>query len=126
MVKILDGLLYSDTHEWVKIEGDFAYIGITDYAQSHLGAVVFVDLPKVGQSFKQRNEFGAVESVKAAADLIIPLSGEVVQINDDLEVSPELLNSDCYGNFIIKIKLDDLEEIKSLLSAEQYRVIANR
>ena len=92
MSTVLDGLYYSESHEWLKVEGEFGYIGITDYAQHQLGNVVYVDLPEVDDELNQGEEFGAVESVKAASDLLSPISGIVVEINDKLEDEPELLN----------------------------------
>lgn len=94
MSTVLDGLYYSESHEWLKVEGEFGYIGITDYAQHQLGNVVYVDLPEVDDELNQGEEFGAVESVKAASDLLSPISGIVVEINDKLEDKPELLNED--------------------------------
>ena len=97
MSTVLDGLYYSESHEWLKVEGEFGYIGITDYAQHQLGNVVYVDLPEVDDELNQGEEFGAVESVKAASDLLSPISGIVVEINDKLEDEPELLNEDAFG-----------------------------
>ena len=96
MSTVLDGLYYSESHEWLKVEGEFGYIGITDYAQHQLGNVVYVDLPEVDDELNQGEEFGAVESVKAASDLLSPISGIVVEINDKLEDEPELLNEDVF------------------------------
>ena len=103
MSTVLDGLYYSESHEWLKVEGEFGYIGITDYAQHQLGNVVYVDLPEVDDELNQGEEFGAVESVKAASDLLSPISGIVVEINDKLEDKPELLNEDAFGNWIAKL-----------------------
>ena len=102
MSTVLDGLYYSESHEWLKVEGEFGYIGITDYAQHQLGNVVYVDLPEVDDELNQGEEFGAVESVKAASDLLSPISGIVVEINDKLEDKPELLNEDAFGNWMPK------------------------
>ena len=107
MSTVLDGLYYSESHEWLKVEGEFGYIGITDYAQHQLGNVVYVDLPEVDDELNQGEEFGAVESVKAASDLLSPISGIVVEINDKLEDKPELLNEDAFGNWICKVKIND-------------------
>ena len=98
MSTVLDGLYYSESHEWLKVEGEFGYIGITDYAQHQLGNVVYVDLPEVDDELNQGEEFGAVESVKAASDLLSPISGIVVEINDKKEDKPELLNEGDIGN----------------------------
>ena len=120
MAKVIDGLYYSETHEYVKVEGKYAYIGITDYAQNALGNVVYVDMPEADDEVTAGEEFGAVESVKAASDLISPVSGTVVEVNDALEDQPELINNDAYGNWIIKVELSDESELDNLMSAEQY------
>lgn len=120
MSKILDDLRYADSHEWVKLEGDIAAVGITDYAQHALGNIVYVDMPEVGDEVNAGEEFGAVESVKAASDLISPISGEVVEINEALEDEPELVNKDAYANWIMKVKVSDPSEIDSLLDAAAY------
>lgn len=120
MEKILNDLMYTPTHEWVKIENKKARIGITDYAQKSLGSVVFVDLPNVGSSFGQFDPFGAVESVKAASDLMMPISGKVIAVNDALASQPELLNEDAFSNWIIEVEVKDLKEITKLLSPEAY------
>lgn len=120
MSKILDGLRYSDSHEWVKVDGDIATVGISDYAQHALGDIVFVDMPEEGDEVTAGEEFGAVESVKAASDLISPVSGEVVEINSALEDSPELINADAFENWIIKVKLSDPAEVEALLDAAAY------
>lgn len=120
MSKILDGLRYSDSHEWVKVDGDIATVGISDYAQHQLGDIVFVDMPEEGDEVTAGEEFGAVESVKAASDLISPVSGEVVEINSALEDSPELINADAFENWIIKVKLSDPAEVEALLDAAAY------
>ena len=123
MSTVLDGLYYSESHEWLKVEGEFGYIGITDYAQHQLGNVVYVDLPEVDDELNQGEEFGAVESVKAASDLLSPSSGSVVEINDILEDEPELLNEDAFGNWICKVKINDKSELDSLMNAEAYKAI---
>ena len=123
MSTVLDGLYYSESHEWLKVEGEFGYIGITDYAQHQLGNVVYVDLPEVDDELNQGEEFGAVESVKAASDLLSPISGIVVGINDKLEDEPELLNEDAFGNWICKVKINDKSELDSLMNAEAYKAI---
>lgn len=120
MSKILDDLRYADSHEWVKLEGEIATVGITDYAQHALGNIVYVDMPEVGDEVNAGEEFGAVESVKAASDLISPVSGEVVEINEALEDEPELVNKDAYANWIMKVKVSDPSEIDSLLDAAAY------
>lgn len=123
MSKVIEGLYYSESHEYVKVEGEYAYIGITDYAQEQLGNVVYVDLPAKGDEVEAGGEFGAVESVKAASDLISPVSGEVVEVNEALEDEPELINQDAFANWIIKVKLTNQEELNSLMSATDYRKI---
>lgn len=120
MSKILDGLRYADSHEWVKLEGDIATVGITDYAQHALGNIVYVDMPEVGDNVAQGEDFGAVESVKAASDLISPVSGDVVEINEALEDQPELINEDAFGAWIMKVKVSDESELDKLLDAAAY------
>lgn len=120
MSKVLENLRYADSHEWVKLEGDIATVGITDYAQHALGNIVFVDMPEVGDEVTAGEEFGAVESVKAASDLISPVSGEVVEINEALEDAPELINEDAFENWIMKVKVSDPAEIEGLLDAAAY------
>ncbi|MBO5030111.1 MAG: glycine cleavage system protein GcvH [Muribaculaceae bacterium] len=123
MSKILDDLRYADSHEWVKLEGDIATVGITDYAQHALGNIVYVDMPEVGDEVTKGEEFGAVESVKAASDLISPISGEVVEVNEALEDEPELVNADAFGNWIMKVRVSDPAEIDDLLDAKGYAAI---
>lgn len=123
MSKILDNLRYADSHEWVLLEGDIATVGITDYAQHALGNIVYVDMPEVGDEVTAGEEFGAVESVKAASDLISPISGEVVEINEALEDSPELVNADAFANWIMKVKVSDPAEVDALLDAAAYAKI---
>lgn len=120
MSKVVKGLYYSTTHEWVKVEDGFAYVGITDYAQESLGEIVFVELPEEEDNVTCGEEFSAIESVKAASDLICPVSGVIVLVNDDLEDSPELINEDAFENWIIKVDLEDKSELDKLLSAEEY------
>lgn len=120
MAKFVDGLYYSESHEYVKVEGDFAYIGISDYAQNALGNVVYVDMPEVDDEVEAGEDFGAVESVKAASDLISPVTGTVVEINEELEDAPELLNKDPYANWIIKVEMSDPTELDNLMDAAAY------
>ena len=115
------GLYYSESHEYVRVEGEFGYIGISDYAQHALGNVVYVDMPEVDDEVTAGEEFGAVESVKAASDLIAPVSGTVVEINEALEDGPELLNKDAFGNWIIKVQLSDPAELDNLMDVEAYK-----
>lgn len=121
MSKIIDGLFYAESHEYVKIEGEFGYVGITDYAQHELGNVVYVDMPDVDDEVEAGEDFGAVESVKAASDLISPVSGTVVEINEALNDSPELINEDPYANWIIKVQLSDASETEKLMDAAAYK-----
>ena len=120
MAKVIDGLYYSESHEYVRVEGDFGYIGITDYAQHALGNVVYVDMPEVDDEVTAGEEFGAVESVKAASDLFSPVSGTVVEINEALEDQPELINQDAFENWIIKVELSDKVELDDLMDAKAY------
>lgn len=115
-----DDLGYTEDHEWAKVTGETVRIGVTDYAQDQLGDIVFVEMPSVGDSFEQGDEFGTLESVKAVSELYIPMSGEVVAINEDLEEGPELINEDPYNNWIIEIKPEDSDEFEQLLNANSY------
>ena len=120
MAKVIEGLYYSESHEYVKIEGEYGYIGISDYAQHALGNVVYVDMPEVDDEIEAGEEFGAVESVKAASDLIAPVSGTVIEVNEALDDQPELLNQDPYENWIIKVELSDKTELDNLMEASAY------
>ena len=120
---IKDNLRYADSHEWVSLDGDIATIGITDYAQHALGDIVYVDMPEVGDEVTAGEDFGAVESVKAASDLYSPVSGEVVEINEALEDEPGLINQDAFANWIMKVKVSDPSEVENLLDAEAYAKI---
>ncbi len=121
MAKVIEGLYYSESHEFVRVEGEYGYIGITDYAQNALGNVVYVDMPEVDDEIEAGEDFGAVESVKAASDLISPVSGTVVEINENLEDTPELVNKNAYENWIIKVELTNKEELNELMDAEAYK-----
>ena len=121
MAKVIDGLYYSESHEFVKVDGTTGYIGITDYAQQQLGNVVYVDMPEVDDVLEAGEEFGAVESVKAASDLISPVSGTVLEVNEALEDHPELLNQDAFAHWIIKVTLSDPSELDKLMSASDYQ-----
>lgn len=120
MAKVIEGLYYSESHEYVKVEGNFAYVGITDYAQNALGNIVYVDMPEVDDEVTAEEDFGAVESVKAASDLISPVSGTVVEVNEALEDEPELINKDAFENWIIKVELADKTELDNLMDAAAY------
>ncbi|KDR53235.1 glycine cleavage system protein GcvH [Hoylesella loescheii] len=126
MAKFIEGLYYSESHEYVRVEGEFAYIGITDYAQNALGNVVYVDLPEVDDEIEAGEDFGAVESVKAASDLTSPVSGVVVEINEALEDEPELINKDAFANWIMKVKLADTTELDNLMDAKAYEAFCNK
>ena len=123
MAKLVEGLYYSESHEYVKVEGEYGYVGITDYAQDQLGNVVYVDMPEVDDEVVAGEDFGAVESVKAASDLISPVSGVVVEINEGLEDAPEKINSDAFGTWIMKVKLSDPAELEKLMSAADYEKV---
>ena len=123
MAKTIEGLFYSESHEWVKVDGETAIIGISDHAQQAMGNIVYVDMPEEEDEVTADEDFGAVESVKAASDLISPVSGVVVEVNEALADAPELLNKDAYENWIIKVKMDDPEELKNLMDAAAYEGI---
>ena len=125
MSNIPTNLRYASSHEWLHVEGSRAKVGISDFAQHSLGDIVFVDLPNVGQTFKVGDEFGAVESVKAASSLFMPVSGKVIAVNQALIDAPQQLNEDAYANWIIEIELINNEEINQLLDANQYEKIAH-
>lgn len=123
MAKVIEGLYYAESHEYVRVEGEFGYIGITDYAQDQLGNVVYVDMPEVDDEVTAGEEFGAVESVKAASDLFSPVSGTIVEVNEALEDEPELINKDAFENWIIKVQLSDKSELDNLMDAKAYEAI---
>ena len=120
MSTVLAGLFYTKEHEWVRVEGDKAYIGITDYAQHSLGSIVYVELPEVGDVLHAEDNLGVVESVKAASDIFMPISGEVVEINEEVVDNPELLNTSAYDNHLIAVTLKDKGELDDLLGKEDY------
>ena len=126
MAKVTEGLYYSESHEYVRVEGDFGFIGITDYAQNALGNVVYVDMPEVDDEVEAGEEFGAVESVKAASDLYSPVSGTVVEVNEALEDQPELINEDAFENWIIKVELSDKSELDNLMDAKAYAAFCEK
>ena len=119
-MKVVKGLLYTNDHEWVKVEGDTATIGIADHAQDLLGDIVYVELPEIDDEIDKEEDFSAVESVKAAADVYMPISGKVVEVNEDLMDSPELLNEDPYENWMIKVEILDKSELDELMTSEEY------
>jgi len=120
MAKVIEGLYYSESHEFVKVVGSIGYIGITDYAQHALGNIVYVDMPDVDDDIEVDEDFGAIESVKSASDLKAPVSGKVIEVNEALEDEPDLLNKDAYENWIIKVELTDTAELKNLMDAKDY------
>ena len=126
MSKVIEGLYYSESHEFVRVEGDFGFVGITDYAQNALGTVVYVDMPDVDDEVEAGEEFGAVESTKAASDLISPVSGTVVEVNEALEDEPELINQDAFENWIIKVELSDKSVLDNLMDAAAYEEFCNK
>lgn len=126
MAKVLEGLYYSESHEYVRVDGDFGFIGITDYAQNALGNVVYVDMPEVDDEVSAGEEFGAVESVKAASDLMSPVTGVVVEVNEALDDQPELVNQDAYENWIIKVTLADKSELDNLMDAKAYAAFCEK
>jgi glycine cleavage system H protein len=123
-VKIIDDLYYTESHEWVRLDKDTAYVGITDFAQHELGDIVYVELPEIGDNLAAGEAFGSVEAVKAVEDIIAPLSGEVISINTELEDSPDQINKSPFEDgWLIKIKLSNVEEVENLLTASEYRNI---
>ena len=121
---IPSALKYTKEHEWLRVEGDFAFVGITDFAQGELGDIVFLEIETLGESLDKEETFGTIEAVKTVSDLFMPASGEVIEVNPLLEEHPELVNSDPYGKgWLIKLKLKDASGISGLLSAEQYTVL---
>ena len=125
MAKVIEGLYYSESHEYVKVEGEYGYVGITDYAQGQLGNVVYVDMPEIDDEVTAGEEFGAVESVKAASDLFSPVSGTVIEINEALEDMPELINQDAFENWIMKVQLSNPAELENLMDAKAYEAICD-
>ena len=120
MSKIIEGLKYSETHEWVKVEGNVAIVGVSDFAQKEMGDITYVDMPDIDDEVSKDEEFGALESVKASSDLVSPVSGVVVEKNEALEDAPELINQDPYGNWIIKVEMSDASELDALLDSAGY------
>ncbi|MBR6750250.1 MAG: glycine cleavage system protein GcvH [Bacteroidaceae bacterium] len=120
MSTVLNGLYYSESHEWVKVEGNVAIVGITDYAQHALGNIVYVDMPEVDDEVAKEEDFGAVESTKAASDLISPVSGNVIEVNEALQDNPELINENAFENWIMKVEMSDASELEGLMDAAAY------
>ncbi|MCB0509899.1 MAG: glycine cleavage system protein GcvH [Bacteroidetes bacterium] len=121
-----ENLKYSKEHEWLKLEGDFAYIGITDFAQSELGDIVFVEIDTIGDTVGADEVFGTIEAVKTVSDLFMPVSGEILELNEKLEDVPELVNSDPYGEgWLVKVKISDASELDNLMDAAAYKAMIN-
>lgn len=121
MSKIIEGLKYSESHEWVKVEGNIAVIGVSDFAQAEMGDITYVDMPEVDDTVDAGEEFGALESVKASSELISPVSGTVVEVNAELEDAPEKVNEDAYAAWIIKVEMSDPAQLDALLDAASYK-----
>ncbi|HAE91065.1 glycine cleavage system protein GcvH [Tissierella praeacuta] len=119
-MKVVKGLHYTKDHEWVKLEGNLGVIGVADYAQHHLGDIVYVELPEVDDEIEKEEAFSAVESVKAAADIYMPVSGKVVEVNEELIDDPALLNADPYENWMIKVEMTNKDELEELMTSEEY------
>lgn len=119
-MKVAKDLYYTNDHEWLKVDGDEAYIGLSDFAQDSLGDIVYVELPEVDDEFDKDDVFSAVESVKAASDVFMPVDGKITEINENLLDSPELLNEDSYENWIIKIEISDKSQLDDLMSSDEY------
>lgn len=119
-MKVIKDLFYTEDHEWVKVEGEEAYIGITDFAQSELGDIVYVELPEEDDELEKEDVLAGVESVKAASDAFTPVSGVVIEVNEELLDSPELINEDAFENWLVKVKLTDKSQLDDLMSSEEY------
>lgn len=120
MAKVIEGLLYSESHEWVKVDGNVAIIGVSDFAQAEMGDITYVDMPDVDDEVTKGEDFGALESVKASSELFAPVSGTVVAVNEELEDAPEKINEDAYDAWIIKVEMSDPSELETLMGAEAY------
>lgn len=125
-MKIIEELLYSNEHEWVKVEGEKAFIGITDYAQDALGDIAYIEMPQVDDQLNAGDVFGVVESVKAASDLYIPVSGTVININEELEEDPAVINENPYTSWIIEVSLENKSELDDLMSGAEYKKMTNK
>ena len=123
-MNVPEKLLYTKDHEWLRVEGNFGYVGVTDFAQGELGDVVFIEIETVGETLKKEEVFGTIEAVKTVSDMFMPVGGEILELNPKLEQTPEVVNKDPYGNgWMVKIKITDPSEVKSLLSAEKYKAL---
>lgn len=125
-MRIEEGLLYTKEHEWIKVEGNVGIIGIADYAQEHLGDIVYVELPEVGDEIGKGESFSSVESVKAATDVFMPVGGKITEVNSALEDDPAMLNQDAYANWIAKIEITDAKELDDLMGAADYNEFASK
>ncbi|HZJ98433.1 MAG TPA: glycine cleavage system protein GcvH [Tissierellaceae bacterium] len=119
-MKVLKDLYYTRDHEWLKVNGNEAYVGISDFAQEQLGDIVYVELPEVDDEFELDDDFSAIESVKAASDIYMPVDGVILEINEELLDSPELINADAYENWIVKIEMTDISQLDDLMTSEEY------
>lgn len=124
-MKIVSGLYYTKDHEWVKVEGNTALVGITDFAQHALGAIVYVELPELEEEVEGEESFGTIESVKAASDMLMPLTGTILEVNEELENDPSLVNSDPYENWIMKISISNQADLDELMNADEYEAFCN-
>ena len=125
-MKILDNLFYTESHEWIKVDGENAYIGISDFAQHELGDIVFIEVDTVGETMSKGDTFGTIEAVKTVSDMYLPVSGEIIEFNEILNATPETINKDPYGDgWVIKIKLTNPAELDGLLNADAYKAHVN-
>lgn len=124
-MKIVSGLFYTKDHEWVRVEGNEAYVGITDFAQHALGSIVYVELPEVDEEVEGEESFGTIESVKAASDMLMPVTGTILEVNEALENDPSLVNSDPYETWIMKISIANKADLDELMNAEEYETFCN-
>jgi len=125
-MEVRNDLLYTSEHEWVRVEGNRAYVGITDYAQHSLGEIVYVELPEIGDELNAGDVFSVIESVKAASDSYLPVSGKIVEVNEELSDSPQLINEDPYGSWIVVVEMADKSELDKLMSAEEYEEFCSK
>ncbi|QUH31287.1 glycine cleavage system protein GcvH [Vallitalea guaymasensis] len=125
-MKIMEGYYYTKNHEWVKVDGNTAIVGVSDYAQHAMGQIVYVELPEIDDEFSKEDAFSVVESVKAASDIYMPVGGTIVEVNEDLDDEPELINTDPYTNYICKIELTDENDIEGLMNAKEYEEFCDK
>jgi len=125
-MKILENLFYTEDHEWLRVDGEFGFIGVTDFAQSQLGDIVFIEVETVGETLEKGESFGSIEAVKTVSDMFMPISGEILEFNAQLEATPEIINKDPYGDgWVVKIKISDKNQISNLLSADKYKELVD-